>query len=97
MLHYAMTRLGVAILVALTVSMVTFSLLHLTGDPAMALAGDDKLYVVHRDGRLKEISTETGYVLREMQVPEPAWDGLAIAERRLYLTTQTGEVICIGR
>jgi outer membrane protein assembly factor BamB len=64
---------------------------------AMALAGNDKLYVVHRDGRLKEISTETGYVIREMQVPEPAWDGLAIAENRLYLTTQTGEVICIGR
>jgi peptide/nickel transport system permease protein len=40
MLHYALKRLGVAILVALTVSMVTFSLLHLTGDPAMALAGE---------------------------------------------------------
>jgi len=40
MLQYALKRLGVAILVALTVSMVTFSLLHLTGDPAMALAGE---------------------------------------------------------
>lgn len=40
MLNYALKRLGVAILVAITVSMVTFSLLHLTGDPAMALAGE---------------------------------------------------------
>ena len=46
---------------------------------AMALAGDNKLYVVHRDGRLKVVSTETGYVIQETQVPPPAWDGLAIA------------------
>ncbi|MFK8114761.1 MAG: hypothetical protein AB8B91_21345, partial [Rubripirellula sp.] len=63
---------------------------------AMALAGDGKLYVVHRDGRLKVINTETGYVIDETKVPPPAWDGLAIAEKRLYLTTQTGEVICLG-
>ncbi len=63
---------------------------------AMALGGDEKLYVVHRDGRLKVVSTETGYVIGETQVPPPAWDGLAIAEKRLYLTTQTGEVICLG-
>jgi sugar lactone lactonase YvrE len=63
----------------------------------MALAGDGKLYVVHRDGRLKVISTETGYVISERTVPPPAWDGLAIAENRLYLTTQTGEVVCLGQ
>ncbi|MFQ5940004.1 MAG: ABC transporter permease [Alphaproteobacteria bacterium] len=40
MLIYALKRLGVAVLVAITVSMVTFSLVHLTGDPAMALAGE---------------------------------------------------------
>ena len=40
MLTYAMKRLGVAVLVAVTVSLVTFSLLHLSGDPAMALAGE---------------------------------------------------------
>jgi outer membrane protein assembly factor BamB len=62
---------------------------------AMAL-GDGKLYAVHRDGRLKVISTETGYVISETQVPAPAWDGLAIANNRLFLTTQTGEVVCLG-
>jgi peptide/nickel transport system permease protein len=40
MLYYALKRLGVAVLVAVTVSMVTFSLLYLSGDPAMALAGE---------------------------------------------------------
>jgi outer membrane protein assembly factor BamB len=63
---------------------------------AMALGSEDKLYVVHRDGRLKVISTETGYVTDAAQLPPPAWDGLAIAEQRLYLSTQTGQLICIG-
>lgn len=41
MLKFTLRRLGVAILVAITVSMVTFSLLHLSGDPALALAGEN--------------------------------------------------------
>ena len=40
MLIYALKRLGIAVLVAITVSLVTFSLIHLSGDPAMALAGE---------------------------------------------------------
>lgn len=36
---------------------------------AMALASDDRLFVVHQDGRLKMLSTSDGYVLREAQVP----------------------------
>jgi outer membrane protein assembly factor BamB len=62
----------------------------------MALASDDTLYVVHQDGRLKALSTSDGYVVRETQVPKPAWDGLAIAENRLFLTTQSGELVCLG-
>ncbi len=38
MLAYALKRLGVALLVALTVSIITFSMVYLPGDPAMALA-----------------------------------------------------------
>jgi len=63
---------------------------------AMALAGDGRLFVVHRDGRLKAIATEDGAVQHEISVPTPAWDALAIANRRLYLTTQAGDVLCIG-
>ncbi len=38
MLLYALKRFGVAILVAISVSIVTFSLLHVSGDPAAASA-----------------------------------------------------------
>ena len=40
MLPYVLKRLGVAILVAITVSMITFSMIYLSGDPALALAGE---------------------------------------------------------
>jgi peptide/nickel transport system permease protein len=40
MLAYLIKRLGVAVLVALTVSIITFSMIYLSGDPAMALAGE---------------------------------------------------------
>lgn len=40
MLIYTVKRLGVAILVAITVSLLSFSLIYLSGDPAMALAGE---------------------------------------------------------
>lgn len=62
---------------------------------AMALAGD-KLYTVHQDGRLKVMSTSNGQVTNETHVPPPAWDGLVVAENRIYLTTQNGELVCLG-
>lgn len=40
MLVYAVKRFGVAILVALTVSILSFSMIYLSGDPAIALAGE---------------------------------------------------------
>lgn len=40
MLIYTLKRLGVAVLVAVTVTILTFALLRLSGDPAVALAGD---------------------------------------------------------
>jgi peptide/nickel transport system permease protein len=40
MLVYMFKRLGLAILVALTVSVIAYLLLHLSGDPAIALAGE---------------------------------------------------------
>ena len=41
MLIYTLKRLGLAILVALVVSIVSFSLLYLAGDPAIAMAGEE--------------------------------------------------------
>ena len=63
---------------------------------AMALAGDDQLFVIHKDGRLKVLSTFDGYVVRETKVAPPAWDGLAIAEKKLFLTTKDGKLTCLG-
>jgi peptide/nickel transport system permease protein len=40
MLAYAIKRLGVAILVLINVSIITFTLLTLSGDPAVAMAGE---------------------------------------------------------
>lgn len=63
---------------------------------AMALGSNDRLYVIHQDGRLKILATSDGEVLSNIQVPTPAWDGLAIAEKKLFLTTQAGDLICLG-
>ena len=40
MLLYALKRLGIAILVALFVSAVAFAALRMSGDPALAIAGE---------------------------------------------------------
>jgi peptide/nickel transport system permease protein len=40
MVNFALRRLGVAVLVALTVSILSFSMIYLSGDPAVALAGE---------------------------------------------------------
>jgi len=41
MLLYSIKRFGVALLVALAVSLITFTLLRLSGDPAAAMAGEN--------------------------------------------------------
>jgi peptide/nickel transport system permease protein len=40
MLAYLVKRLGLAVLVALTVSVIAYLLLYLSGDPALAIAGE---------------------------------------------------------
>ncbi len=40
MLAYPLKRLGLAVLVALTVSIIAYMLLYLSGDPALAIAGE---------------------------------------------------------
>lgn len=41
MFAFALKRLGLAVLVTFTVSVISFSLLHLSGDPATAIAGEN--------------------------------------------------------
>jgi outer membrane protein assembly factor BamB len=64
---------------------------------AMVLDGAGKLYVAHEDGRLKVIAAADGSTLTEASVPTPAWDGLAIAQNRLFLSTLDGRLICLGQ
>ena len=40
MLYYTIKRFGLATLVALTVSFISFGLLYLSSDPAIAMAGE---------------------------------------------------------
>jgi peptide/nickel transport system permease protein len=40
MLAFTAKRLGIALLVALTVSLITFSMIYVSGDPAIAVAGE---------------------------------------------------------
>lgn len=40
MLPFLLKRLGVALLVAVTVSLITFSMIFMSGDPALAIAGE---------------------------------------------------------
>ncbi len=40
MLVFALKRLAIALLVALTVSLITFSMIYISGDPALAIAGE---------------------------------------------------------
>ena len=63
---------------------------------AMALAGNGRLYTVHKDGRLKIFKTADGSIVAERKVPAPMWDGLAIAENKVFLSTLTGTVLCLG-
>jgi hypothetical protein len=62
---------------------------------ALALAGN-RLYAEQKDGRMKIFSATDGKVLASRTVSPPMWDGLAIADWRLYLTTKVGEVLCLG-
>jgi outer membrane protein assembly factor BamB len=62
---------------------------------AIALA-DNALYVAHEDGRLLKLSKDDGKQLSETKIPTPSWDGMAIAEERIFITTQTGELVCLG-
>jgi hypothetical protein len=53
--------------------------------------------VVGSQGRLAALSHADGKTLAELRVPPIAWDALAAIEGRLVLSTQDGQVVCLGR
>ncbi len=62
---------------------------------ALVLAGDE-LYLGGSDGELRVLAADDGRELRRQSIPTPVWDGLAVADGRLYLTTHDGQVVCLG-
>jgi len=90
MLKFALRRLGVAVLVALTVSLLTFSMIYLSGDPAMALAGET---ATQQD--IENIRRVYGFD-QPIIVQYLSWLGNAVQGdlgRSHYLKTDVSEVI----
>ncbi|HUF85957.1 MAG TPA: ABC transporter permease [Thermohalobaculum sp.] len=90
MLPYLLKRLGVAILVALTVSLITFSMIYLSGDPAVALAGESAT-----EGDIERIRLFYGYD-RPILVQYLDWLGRALQGdfgQSHYLKQPVAEVI----
>jgi outer membrane protein assembly factor BamB len=62
---------------------------------ALILAGD-LTFAARQEGRLAIFAAADGRKLAERPIPAPVWDGLAAAYGRLYVCTQSGEVLCLG-
>ena len=64
---------------------------------ALVLAGE-RLYLASYAGQLQTIAADTGEVIarKDLDQAAPLWDGLAVADGHLYLTTARGELICLG-
>ncbi len=62
---------------------------------ALAMAAG-RIYLVSSKGSLIMLNAASGERLAEAKVPAPLWDGLAVADGRLFLTTADGHVLCLG-
>jgi hypothetical protein len=62
---------------------------------AVVLTGD-VLWVASSRGGLRGLDTKHGRLLTRLAVPPAAWDGMAAAGGRLFLSTQNGRVVCLG-
>lgn len=61
------------------------------------LAAQDEVLDGRDGSRLLAVNIDTGEIERELVLPElPAWDGLAGANGRLFLSTKDGRVLCFG-
>lgn len=62
---------------------------------ALALAGDS-FYTADSNGEIQARSTSDGQLIASCKVPEPLWDGIAVANGRLIVSTTDGKVFCLG-
>ena len=90
MLIYSLKRFGIAILVAIAVSLVTFTLLRLSGDPAAALAGESAT-----EEDIEYVRKQYGF---DKSIPEQYWDWATRAVQgdlgtSVYLKKPVAEII----
>lgn len=90
MLVFLIKRLGLALLVAFTVSVITFSLLRISGDPAVAIAGEGAT------------ASEVEYIRQQYNLDRPLpvqyleWAGNALSGdfgRSIYLNAPVAGII----
>ncbi len=62
---------------------------------AMILAAD-KIFIADSEGGIQVRSTTDGEQIWQSSLPTVMWDGLAIANGRLFVSTQDGQLICLG-
>ena len=62
---------------------------------AMLLAGD-RLFVAGSNGDLRVLSSSDGKLIAKQSLPTPLWDGMAVAQGRLYYCTRGGQLLCLG-
>jgi outer membrane protein assembly factor BamB len=63
---------------------------------AVVVAGKS-VFVGTKNGALKVFSAENGEKIGETQLgASPAWDGMAVAYGRIYVSTTAGKVLCFG-
>ena len=62
---------------------------------AMVLARD-RLWIAGSEGELRVLSADDGKLLTKHNLPAPLWDGMAIANSRLFVSTAGGKLLCLG-
>jgi hypothetical protein len=70
-----------------------------TADPSIdaVVLADDRLVVAGSNGDLRVLATADGREIAKQTLPAPTWDGMAIAQGRLYYATQDGRLLCLGK
>jgi hypothetical protein len=67
------------------------------GDVEAAKEEQDAAYEGKRGAVLLALSAAQGETLCQLDLPAPpVWDGLAVTENRLYMTTMDGNIVCMG-
>jgi hypothetical protein len=60
------------------------------------LAGNT-VFLAGNQGGVTAVAMDDGRRLARADVAPPAWDGLAAAAGRLFVSTRDGQVVCLGR